>query len=296
MPRQHLPLIPDAAQSQSLTVFSRPKLPRLANPKVAARQAVATSGILVTIVVAGLFFFDVANATDFTRTGLPPSIADLFGTDWMGRDVCTRTFAGLSISILIGVVASLVSALIAVMLGVVAAIGPKWLDSAITWLIDLMLGIPHLLLLILISIAIGRGFWGVAIGVAVTHWPSLARVIRAEVLQVKESTFVAAAQALGKSRAQIAVTHFWPAIAPQAMVGAVLLFPHAIMHEASVTFLGFGLPPDSAAIGVILKESVGYLTAGMWWAALFPGIALLSVVLIFDAFSRAARALLGGGR
>ncbi|MFY9262111.1 MAG: ABC transporter permease [Actinomycetaceae bacterium] len=285
-----------ATHDADKTIFHLPQIPRLANPRTAVRQAVITAIVLLSIIGLGMLVQDVACDCDFTRTGLAPNSDYLFGTDWMGRDIFTRTFAGLSTSILIGVIASLVSAVIAVVLGVVAAIGPKWVDAAITWLIDLVLGIPHLLLLILISIALGRGFWGVAIGVAVTHWPSLARVVRAEAMQVRESIYVAQAHALGRNPWQVTVTHYWPALAPQVMVGAVLQFPHAIMHEASVTFLGFGLPPDSAAIGVILSESVGYLSAGMWWAALFPGLALLAVVLIFDAFARAVRALSGGGR
>lgn len=277
-------------------VFHLPQLPRLANPKTALRQAITSVVVLALIVGIGITLRQAATSTDFTHTGLAPTLTNLFGTDWMGRDIFARTFAGLSTSILIGIIASLVSALIAVILGVLAAIGPSWLDSAITWVIDLVLGIPHLLLLILISIALGRGFWGVAIGVAVTHWPSLARVVRSEVLQVRESIYIASAQALGRNPWQIATKHYWRALAPQAMVGAILLFPHAIMHEASITFLGFGLSPDSPAIGVILSESVGYVGAGMWWAAVFPGVALLAIVLIFDAFARAMRVLLGGGR
>ncbi len=277
-------------------IFHLPHLPRLTNPKVATRQAVLTLAVLVAIVGIGIALRDTATTANFTRTGLAPNLKNLFGTDWMGRDIFARTFAGLSTSILIGIIASLVSALIAVILGVFAAIGPSWVDAVITWLIDLLLGIPHLLLLILISIALGRGFWGVAIGVAVTHWPSLARVVRSEVLQVKESIYIASAQALGRTPWQLATTHYWRALAPQAMVGAILLFPHAIMHEAAITFLGFGLPPDSPAIGVILSASVGYVSAGMWWSAIFPGVALLAVVLIFDAFARAVRVLLRGGQ
>ena len=277
-------------------VFHLPHLPRLANPKVAIWQAVITLAVLAAIVGMGIALRNTAITANFTRTGLAPNLKNLFGTDWMGRDIFARTFAGLSTSILLGIIASLISAVIAVILGVLAAIGPSWVDSVITWLIDLVLGIPHLLLLILISISLGRGFWGVAIGLAVTHWPSLARVVRSEVLQVKESIYIASAQALGRSPWQLATKHYWRALAPQAMVGAILLFPHAIMHEAAITFLGFGLPQDSPAIGIILSESIGYIGAGMWWSAIFPGVALLAVVLIFDAFARAVRVLLRGGQ
>ena len=153
--------------------------------------------------------------------------------------------------------------------------------DAITDIANVM-GIPHIILLILISYALGKGFVGVTVGVALTHWPSLARVIRAEVLQLKDSTFVAAARRLGVSNARIALRHMLPYVLPQFVVGLILLFPHAILHEAAVTFLGFGLSPEQPAIGIILSEAMSYLSAGMWWLALFPGLALIVTVMLFD--------------
>ena len=155
-----------------------------------------------------------------------------------------------------------------------------------------MMGIPHIVLLILISFALGKGFWGVTIGVAVTHWPSLARVVRAESLQCRESTFVAVARKLGQSPLRIALKHMVPYVLPQFIVGLILLFPHAILHEAAVTFLGFGLPPEQPAIGVILSESMAYLSAGMWWLAVFPGLALIATVLLFDVAGSNLRKLI----
>ena len=202
-----------------------------------------------------------------------------------------RTVAGLSTSVLVGLLAAGVSSVIAVVLGTAAALGGRRVDAAVTWLIDLMMGVPHIVLLILISYALGKGFWGVAVGVAITHWPSLARVVRAEVLQCKEADFVAMARRLGKSPVSIAVRHMLPYVFPQYLVGLILLFPHAILHEASITFLGFGLPPEQPAIGIILSESMGYLSAGMWWLAAFPGLALVAVVLLFDMVGSSLRTL-----
>lgn len=247
--------------------------------------------VLASVVVAGAVLQDAASATDFTQKNLAPSLAHPFGTDWMGRDMLVRTVAGLSTSVLVGLLAAGVSSVIAVVLGTAAALGGKRVDAAVTWLIDLMMGVPHIVLLILISYALGKGFWGVAVGVAITHWPSLARVVRAEVLQCKEADFVAMARRLGKSPAAIAVRHMLPYVFPQYLVGLILLFPHAILHEASITFLGFGLPPEQPAIGIILSESMGYLSAGMWWLAVFPGLALVAVVLLFDMAGSSLRTL-----
>lgn len=248
--------------------------------------------ILAVIALSGLGLKDAAMATDFTHKNLPPGPGRLFGADWMGRDMLLRTVSGLSLSILIGLLAATVSAAIGIILGTTAALAGKKTDAVITWLIDLLLGIPHLVLLILISFALGKGFTGVVVGVALTHWTTMARVMRGEVLQLKESLFIKTAAKLGQSPARIAVKHLAPHLLPQFLVGLILLFPHAILHEASITFLGFGLPPEQPAIGIILAESMRYLSTGSWWLALFPGLALVMIVLLFDLCGSSLRQLL----
>ena len=252
---------------------------------------IAAACALAIVVASGLVLYSQATATDFTAKNLAPSLAHPFGTDWMGRDMLSRTLAGLSTSVLVGLLAATVSSVIALVLGCAAALGGKRVDAVISWLIDLMMGIPHIVLLVLISDALGKGFWGVTIGVAVTHWPSLARVVRAEVLQCRESKFVEVARKLGQSPARIALHHMVPYVLPQFVVGLILLFPHAILHEAAITFLGFGLPPEQPAIGVILSESMSYLSTGAWWLAVFPGLALMATVLLFDVAGQSLRKL-----
>ena len=271
-------------------VLHRPRKARVGNRKLTLAAMVFAVAALAAVVVAGVLATDAATATDFAQKNLAPSPAHPFGTDWMGRDMLLRTLAGLSTSVLVGLLAATVSSVIALVMGAVAALGGKKADAVVTWLIDLMMGIPHIVLL-LISFALGKGFWGVAIGVAVTHWPSLTRVLRAEILQCKQSAFVAVARKLGQSPARIATRHMLPYVLPQFLVGLILLFPHAILHEAAVTFLGFGLPPEQPAIGVILSESMGYLSAGMWWLAVFPGLALIATVLLFDLAGSSLRKL-----
>lgn len=246
---------------------------------------------LAIVVASGLVLYGQATVTDFTAKNLAPSLAHPFGTDWMGRDMLSRTLSGLSTSVLVGLLAATVSSGIALVLGCAAALGGKRVDAVISWLIDLMMGVPHIVLLVLISYAIGKGFWGVTIGVAVTHWPSLARVVRAEVLQCRESKFVEVARKLGQSPVRIALRHMVPYVLPQFVVGLILLFPHAILHEAAITFLGFGLPPEQPAIGVILSESMSYLSTGAWWLAVFPGLALMAMVLLFDVAGQSLRKL-----
>ncbi len=247
---------------------------------------------LAGITIAGSVFAEEAVVVDFARKNLSPCGDYIFGTDWMGRDMFLRTLTGLSMSIKIGLLAAGVSSIIAFVLGILAATMGKTVDSIITWVIDLVMGIPHILLLILISYAFGKGFKGVVVGVALTHWTSLARLIRSEVLQLKEATYIKVAEKLGKSKFEIAWKHMVPHLLPQFLVGLILLFPHAILHEASITFLGFGLSPEQPAIGIILEESMAHLAMGRWWLAVFPGLLLVFTVVLFDVAGESLRKLL----
>ena len=253
---------------------------------------IAAAVILTAVTVSGILLEERGMETDFSRTNLIPSVQYLFGTDWMGRDMLARTLAGLSLSIRIGLLTAVVSAGTALVLGTAAAVLGKKADAVISWCIDLVMGIPHILLVMLISIACGRGFAGVVAGVSLSHWPSLARVIRGEVLQLKSAPYILAAEKLGVSRFDIIRRHMAPHIHPQFLTGMILLFPHAILHEASVTFLGFGLSSEQPAIGVILSESMRYLTTGKWWLALFPGLALVLTVILFAMLGERLRRLL----
>ena len=252
----------------------------------------AATLFLVCVTAAGILLEDRALETDFSRINLAPCLRYPFGTDWMGRDMFMRTFAELSLSIRIGVLTAAVSAVTALLLGTAAAVLGKKADVVISWVTDLVMGIPHILLVMLISIACGRGFAGIVAGVSLSHWPSLARVIRGEVIQLKEAPYIMAAEKLGVSKLANVRRHMIPHLLPQFLTGTILLFPHAILHEASVTFLGFGLSSEQPAIGVILSESMQYLTTGRWWLALFPGLALVAVVVIFALLGERVRMLL----
>lgn len=244
-----------------------------------------SASVLLLITAAGAVLSDQAGTADFARKNLPPQAGFPFGTDWLGRDMFARTLAGLSLSIRLGLLTAFLSALTALVLGTASAMG-KWADRAVSGLIDMIMGIPHMLLLILISYACGKGFTGAAAAIALTHWPSLARVVRAEALQIRESQYVKISARLGMPRLQIIRKHIMPQLLSQFMTGFILTFPHAVLHEASITFLGFGLPPEEPSVGMILSESMRYLITGKWWLALFPGLALTGVVLLFESIGR----------
>ena len=237
---------------------------------------------LLLITLWGLVMDPALYSPDYSAKRMAPSLEHPFGTDYLGRDMFYRTICGLSTSIQIGLLAATISSIIALFLGSMSAIFGGKVDYAVNFLVDLCMGIPHLILLILISIAMGGGALGVITGVAITHWPNLTRVIRAEVMQIRSAQYVQVARKLGRSRWHIASQHIIPHVFPQYIVGLILLFPHAILHEAGITFLGYGLPLEVPAVGIILSESMKHLATGMWWLAFFPGLALLLVVLLFD--------------
>ena len=206
-------------------VLHAPAQRRAGNRTATLAACVLAAFALLAVVAAGIALYGQATVTDFTAKNLAPSLERPFGTDWMGRDMLLRTLAGLSTSVLVGLMAAVASSLIALALAAAAALGPRWVDHAVSWLIDLMMGIPHIVLLILISYALGKGFWGVTIGVALTHWPSLARILRAEILQCASSDFVAAAARLGAGRLAIAARHMVPYVLPQFVVARSVSAP-----------------------------------------------------------------------
>ncbi len=248
--------------------------------------------LLLVIYICGRSIPDSAITGSFFNAKQPPSLKHLFGTDALGRDLFLRTIKGLSVSITIGAIASIISAFIAILVGIAASIGNKKIDGIINWIIDLVMGVPHTILIILISFAFGRGMKGLLIGIAATHWCSLARLIESEVLKLRNEQYIAVSRKLGKSNLWILTNHMLPHLVPQFIVGLVLMFPHAILHEASISFLGFGLSSEQAAIGIILSESMRYLSIGMWWPAVLPGLTLVLLVLFIDKIGDYLRLIL----
>lgn len=234
------------------------------------------------ILLAGILIDDSDLAVDFKNKLAGPSMAHIFGTDANGRDMFLRTLKGLSRSLGIGVIGSLSSLIIALLLSLALTVGNEKVDRLINFIIDIFLSIPHMMVLILIAVAAGRGSKGVIIGIALTHWTSLTRLLRAEILELKGENYIRISRALGKSKVFIFRAHILPAIAGQVLVGLILLFPHAILHESGISFLGFGLSPSSPSIGIILSESMRYLLQGHWHLAFPPGLLLFALVFAIN--------------
>lgn len=247
--------------------------------------------VVVAVAVAGTLVTGPAAVTDLAQRHQPPSLDHLFGTDAYGRDLFRRTLVGLRLSLVVGTVAALMSGAIALVLALVATVGGRWASAAVNWLVDLFLALPHLVLLILLAFALGGGTQAVILAVGLTHWPRLTRVLVSKARETTGADYVAISRSLGHGRTHVARHHLAPHLVPHFSVGVVLMFPHAILHEAALSFLGLGIDPGQPAIGILLSDSMRSLSAGHWWLAALPGLALLVIVKLIDRIGEDLRLL-----
>ncbi|MFJ8184770.1 ABC transporter permease [Streptomyces sp. NPDC096105] len=230
--------------------------------------------VLAVLLVPPLVQLD-QQAVDLAAKLEPPSWAHPFGTDDVGRDLLLRCVYGLRVSLLVGVVAALTATVIGTAVGAAAGALGGWADRLVMRLVDTLSSVPHLLLGIFIVAMFRPGVWPVVISVALTHWLSTARIVRAEVLSLRSRPFIDAAVSGGASRWRVTVRHLLPGVLPQAGLAAVLMVPHAMWHESALSFLGLGLPTHTASLGTLIQGARGSLLAGQWWPTLFPGLFLI---------------------
>ncbi|MAK36717.1 MAG: peptide transporter [Flavobacteriaceae bacterium] len=213
----------------------------------------------------------------------------ILGTDKYGRDLLSRMLIGIRISLAIGFVAVFISLVIGISLGAIAGYFGGKVDAAIMWLINVTWSIPTLLLVIAITLALGKGFWQVFIAVGLTMWVEVARVVRGQVMGVKEMQFVTAARALGYTDWRIITRHILPnAMAPVIIISAAN-FAGAILIESGLSFLGIGAQPPMPSWGGIIKDHYSYIILGKPYLAIIPGLAIMSLVTAFMLIGNALR-------
>lgn len=213
----------------------------------------------------------------------------LLGTDKYGRDFLSRLLIGTRISLSIGFVAVLISLLIGISLGALAGYYGGKTDQIIMWLINVTWSIPTLLLVIAMTLALGKGFWQVFIAVGLTMWVEVARVVRGQVMSVKEMQYITAAQALGYKNLRIIRHHILPNIMAPVIVISAANFASAILVESGLSFLGIGAQPPSPSWGAMIKEHYNYIILGKAYLALLPGLGIMSLVLAFMLIGNALR-------
>ena len=235
--------------------------------------------LVLFIICYGLLNLGKSTDYSFDNTFSAPSLSHIFGTDNYGRDMAQLTLSGLSISLVCAFVSSLVSVILALLFAIGASTEHTFLSTAFETLTNAVLGIPHIVLMILVSFAVGKGALGVIAAVSLTHWPTLSRVLSNDLRQIKTSNWYKIERSLLASKLQLVTKHIVPNVSRQLLTGATLALPHAILHESTLTFLGFGFSPEVPAIGNILSETLKFTLTGNWWLSIFPGISLIVCVV-----------------
>ncbi len=204
------------------------------------------------------------------------------GTDPYGRDYLSRLILGIRVSLSVGLIAVLISLIIGVSLGAVAGYFGGKTDAVISWFMNVTWSLPSLLLIIAISFALGKGFWQIFIAVGLSTWVDVARLVRGQVLALKEVEFVEAANALGFSTSRTIAKHILPNIAGPILVVASANFASAILLETGLSFLGFGAQPPMPSWGTMIKENYGYIIMDGAYLAILPGLAIMLTVYAFN--------------
>ena len=212
------------------------------------------------------------------------SLATPLGTDFQGRDILSRLIHGARVSLLVGLMGTLVAGGIGTALGILAGYVGGWVDQIIMRVTDAWLALPAIVFAIFLAAMLGPSMWNIIIILGAVYWTRYARVIRGEVLTLRERDFVKLAEIAGASRWRVIKKHILPNVMNTATVLASLTVGVVIIAEASLSFLGVGVPPPQPAWGLMLSEARPTLMAGQWWLTVFPGACILLIVLATQLF------------
>lgn len=205
----------------------------------------------------------------------------LLGTDRNGRDMLSRLMIGTRVSLAVGLISVFISVIIGVLLGSISGFFRGWVDDVVMWVINVVWSIPTLLLVIAMTFVLGKGFWQIFVAVGLTMWVEVARVIRGQIISLREKEFVEAGKALGFSNLRIIWKHVLPNVMGPVIVISANNFASAILIEAGLSFLGIGVQPPMSSWGAMISAHMGYITTNYAYLAFLPGLAIMLMVLAF---------------
>jgi peptide/nickel transport system permease protein len=258
------------------------------------RNHLAVGGLICIVIVFTMAIFaPLLSPYDPGKTEVslklkPPSLLHYLGTDQLGRDVFSRMLYGSRISLTVGFIAVAISIFIGILVGAVAGYYGRWVDSLLMRFVDIMFCFPTFFLILTVVAILGPRFYNVMVVIGITSWMGTSRFVRAEFLSLRERDFVQAAKALGVKDSRIIFRHILPNALAPVFVTATLDVATAILVEASLSFLGFGVQPPAPSWGNILTEGRTYIFDA-WWLTVFPGLAILITVLSFNLLGEGLR-------
>lgn len=251
------------------------------------------AGLLGAIIIVFLFIFGTFGnfiapydplEMDLTKKLLPPlSEGHLLGTDQLGRDLLSRIIIGAKVSVMIGTITVIGAGIIGTMIGILSGYFGGWIDAFVMRIVDVSLSVPFILLVLVISTVLGAGLRNIIFSLIIAGWVAYARIIRSEVLALREKDFITASVATGVPRWKIILTHILPNLYTPIIVLSSLQAANYIIAEAGISFLGFGIQPPNPAWGNMLNEGKDFIFSA-WWLITFPGIAILLTALGINLF------------
>jgi peptide/nickel transport system permease protein len=211
------------------------------------------------------------------------------GTDIYGRDMLSRLLLGTRVSLAVGLMSVLISMLLGVSIGAIAGYFGGWPDAALSWLMNILWALPALLLVIAISFALGKGLWEIFVAVGLSMWVEVARLVRGQVISLKQVEYIEAARSMGFGNARIIIRHILPNIIGPILVLAASNFATAILLEAGLSFLGFGAQPPMPTWGSMIRENYAYIVMDAAYLAVLPGLAIMLLVYSFNLVTTGLR-------
>jgi peptide/nickel transport system permease protein len=261
---------------------------RLKNRRMALGGGVVVLLLFIVSLLAPCLTPYDPDAIDAYNVLISPSFAHWFGTDELGRDVLTRVIYGARISLKVGFAAVGIAVLVGTAVGLVAGFYGRWIDNILMRFVDIMLCFPTFFLILAVIAMLEPSIWYIMIIIGLTGWMGVARLVRAEVLSIRERDYVMAARAIGASDLRIIVRHILPNAMSPVLVSATLGVAGAILTESALSFLGIGVQPPTPSWGNILTSGKDYIEFA-WWLSLFPGLAILVTVLSYNLLGEGLR-------